>query len=245
MSRSGADRYELYYWPEIQGRGEFVRLALEDAAAPYVDVGRLPKEEGGGVPAILRVLGETSGGGPHFAPPVLKSGNFTVSQTPLILMYLGPRLGLVPADETSRLHAHQLMLTIADFVVEAHDTHHPLGSTLYYEDQKPEAARRAATFVRGRLPKFFGYFERVLGRGGRALGREHSYVDLALFQIASGLSYAFPNAIARARGDYPRLFALHDEIAERPNVAMYLASERRIPFNEHGIFRHYPELDPP
>ena len=40
--------YELHYWPRIQGRGEFVRLALEQAGAEYVDVARGPKSSGGG-----------------------------------------------------------------------------------------------------------------------------------------------------------------------------------------------------
>jgi glutathione S-transferase len=247
MATSGVT-YELYYWPSIQGRGEFVRLALEAARAPYADVARLSAAEGGGVKALTTLLAEVSGGGPFFAPPVLRDRAVTLSQTAAILQYLGPRLGLVPDDETGRLRANHLQLTIADFVLEAHDTHHPIASSLYYHDQKPEAARRAELFIQNRIPKYLGYFERVLetnaaGSGRHAVGSALSYVDLSLFQIMSGVGYAFPRALAKLAGVLPRLVALQDWVAAEPAVAAYLASPRRIAFNEHGIFRHYPELD--
>ena len=237
-------RYELYYWPTIQGRGEFVRLALEDAGADYADVARAPKR---GVPALMRFLDGRSVRQPPFAPPFLKAGALVIGQTANILLYLGPRLGLAPKSEAARLWAHQLQLTIADWVTEAHDTHHPIAGGLYYEDQKPEAKRCAAEFIAERIPKFLGYFEQVLARaptkGGFALGRTVSYVDLSLFQMIAGLRYAFPRAMARLEPEYPRLSALHDRVAARPRLAAYLASSRRIPFNQQGIFRHYPELD--
>ncbi len=237
-------RYELYYWPTIQGRGEFVRLAFEEAGAPYVDVARLPAKEGGGVAAMRRVMGAAQGVQP-FAPPFLKVGDLVISQTANILLYLAPRLGLVPDDEPSRLHAHELQLTIADWLTEVHDTHHPIASGLYYEDQKPEAVRRAASFVSDRLPKFMGYFETTLERNGGAyvLGKAFSYVDLSTFQMLAGLAYAFPDAFARIEAAYPRLLDLRDRVAGRPRIAEYLGSSRRLRFNQDGIFRHYPELD--
>jgi glutathione S-transferase len=233
--------YELYYWSTIQGRGEYVRLALEDAGADYVDVGRGPR----GDDAVVRGMRGSLGGLRPFAPPYLRHGKIVVAQTAHILQYLGPRLGLVPKGEPARLAAHQHQLTIADFVVEIHDTHHPEGPTAYYEDQKPSAKRRAAAFVKARLPLCMGYFEDVLvANGGRYLvGRGVSYVDLSLFQIVDGLRYAFPKAFRRYEKKIPRIIALHDRVAERPRLAAYLASERRLPFNEDGIFRHYPELD--
>jgi glutathione S-transferase len=245
---TGAAAYELYYWPSIQGRGEFVRLALEAAGAPYRDVARLPAEEGGGVRVLTALLADVAAGGPFFAPPLLRHGAVTLSQTAAILQYLGPRLGLVPDDEPGRLKAHHLQLTIADFVLEAHDTHHPIASSLYYHDQKPEAARRAELFIKNRIPKYLGYFERVLdantaASGQHAVGAAMSYVDLSLFQIMAGVGYAFPRALSRLAGTLPRLVALAERIAAEPRVAAYLASPRRIPFNEHGIFRYYPELD--
>lgn len=248
MAPPGAD-YELFYWPSIQGRGEFVRLALEAAGAPYVDVARLPAEQGGGVKMLTALLAENSAAGPFFAPPILRHGTVTLSQTGAILQYLGPRLGLVPEDEASRLKANHLQLTISDFVVEAHDAHHPMAASVYYEDQKPEASRRADLFVKNRIPKFLGYFERALqsntAAGGRtAVGGSLSYVDLSLFQVISGVGYAFPRALGRMASKLPHLVALGESVAAVPAVAAYLASPRRIPFNEHGIFRHYPELDP-
>jgi glutathione S-transferase len=233
--------YELYYWSNIQGRGEFVRLALEDAGADYVDVGRGPR----GDDAVARGMKGGLGGTRPFGPPYLRHGKIVVAQTANVLAYLGPRLGLVPKGEPARLAAHQHQLTIADFVVEIHDTHHPEGPTLYYEDQKPSSRRRAAAFLAARLPLFMGYFEDVLEEnGGRhIIGRSVSYVDLSLYQIALGLGYAFPRAFGRYQKKIPRLMALRDRIAERPGIAAYLASERRIPFNEDDLFRHYPELD--
>ncbi|HVV16338.1 MAG TPA: glutathione S-transferase [Polyangia bacterium] len=247
MTDDGAE-YELFYWPSIQGRGEFVRLALEAASAPYLDVARMPAAEGGGVKVLQALLASPAGGGPFFAPPVLRHGAVTLSQTAAILQYLGPRLRLVPDDDASRLRAHHLQLTIADFVLEAHDTHHPIASSLYYEDQKPEAARRAHAFVQSRLPKYLGYFERVVESNAanaapHAVGAALSYVDLSLFQVMAGLEYAFPRALSRVAAKTPRLLQLRDRVAAEPAVAAYLGSPRRIPFNQQGIFRSYPELD--
>lgn len=229
--------YQLYYWTGLQGRGEFVRLCLEDAGASYVDVAR---SEGDDV-MMPFLRGEEDGALP-FAPPFLKSGKLVIAQVANILHYLGPRHGLVPDGEPERLYAHQLQLTIADLVAEAHDTHHPVASGLYYEDQRDEAKRRAKDFRESRIPKFLGYFEKAIERGGgiHPLG-QHSYVDLSLFQVMEGLRYAFPKAMAMHA--WPRVDGLAKRVAERPNIAAYLASERRVAFNQMGIFRHYAELD--
>ncbi len=244
-ARAGGPRYELFYWPGIQGRGEFVRLAFEDAGVPYDDVGRRP----GGVAAIQR-LREAKGSSflAPLGPPFLRHGRLVVGQTALILAYLGPRLGLVPADEPGRLRAQQIQLTIADLVAEVHDAHHPIAVSLYYEDQKPEAARRAAAFTAERIPMYLRWLDRALGsnpkgRGRWLVGGRCSYADLSLFQVVAGLRYAFPSAMARHERRLPRLGAVHDAVAARPGIAAYLRSDRRIPFNEDGIFRHYPELD--
>ncbi|MEO8408254.1 MAG: glutathione S-transferase family protein [Oxalobacteraceae bacterium] len=241
-------RYQLYYWPTIQGRGEFIRLALEEAGADYDDVARGSESDAMGMPALMRLLDSDAIDHPPFAPPFLKGGNRIIGQTANILLYLGPRLGLVPEDETSRLWAHQLQLTIADLLSEIHDTHHPIASGLYYKDQKPEALRRAHDFTGTRLPKFLGYFERILerncGKGGDyVLGNALSYVDLSLFQIIAGLLYAFPRTMKALAPVYPCLMALHQSVASRPRIAAYLASNRRLPFNRQGIFRHYAQLD--
>jgi len=234
-------RYELYYWPMIQGRGEFVRLALEDAGADYVDVAR----RANGMARLERFMGRYPRA--PFATPYLKAGKLVIGQTANILHFLGPRLGLVPKNEADRLWIHQLNLTIADWLVEAHDVHHPIGSGLYYEEQKREAKRRATDFLAHRLPKFLGYFEDILARNparsGWLAGRRISTADLALFQVIDGLRYAFPRAMRRREKKVPRSVALRDRVAARRGVAAYLASPRRIPFNEYGIFRHYPELD--
>ena len=236
-------RYELYYWPSIQGRGEFVRLALEDSGADYLDVARTSR----GMSSMIRFIESRTIEYPPFAPPFLKAGKLVIGQTANILLYLGPRLDLVPKNEPSRLWAHQLQLTIADWVAEAHDTHHPIAGSLYYEDQKDEAKRRAGDFISDRIPKFLGYFERILKRNPSGsdylLGKKASYVDLSLFQMIEGLRYAFPRAMARLAPKHRRSMALHDRIAVRPRIAAYLASPRRIVFNQEGIFRHYPELD--
>ena len=243
-------RYELLYWPGLQGRGEFVRLAFEDAGVPYDDVGRRPASEGGGAGAIGRLLAEPGSWLTPFGPPALRHGDVLVAQTAAVLQYLAPRIGVVPADEESQRRAHQIQLTIADLVAEVHDTHHPISSALYYEDQKREAARRAGWFVKERIPMFLRYLDRALDSnpagGGRWLvGSGCSYVDLSTFQVIAGLRYAFPRAMARHERRFPRLVALHDAVAARPRIAAYLASERRWPFNEYGVFRHYPELDWP
>jgi glutathione S-transferase len=236
-------RYELYYWPGIQGRGEFVRLALAAAGTDYIDVAR----EKNGMRAMLRLLEDEKVATTPFAPPFLKTGRLLIGQTANILLFLGTRHGLAPKDEAGRLWTHQLQLTIADLVVEAHDTHHPIASGLYYEDQKREAKRRAEDFRDNRLPKFLGYFEEVLARNPRGprhlVGARLTYADLSLFQIVEGLAYAFPRAMKRTSRRTPKIAALRDRVAARPRIAAYLASERRIPFNEQGLFRRYPELD--
>ncbi len=233
-------RYELYYWPTIQGRGEYVRLALEEASADYVDVARGPR----GMAAMMRMM-ENVHGTPPFAPPFLKAGNRVIGQTANILLYLGSRHGLAPKAEAGKLWVHQLQLTVADFVLEIHDTHHPLGPSLYYEDQRQPAKKRTGEFWRERVPKYLGYFEGLLQNDGGVYltGRRLSYVDLSLFQIVEGLRYAFPKRMKTFERRIPGLIELHDRVASRPNIKAYLKSDRRIAFNEDGIFRHYKALD--
>ncbi|HVO23660.1 MAG TPA: glutathione S-transferase [Candidatus Margulisiibacteriota bacterium] len=253
--RKRAVSIELYYWPGIQGRGEFVRLLLEEAGAAYVDVAR---ERKNGLRTMLWLLeGQEPGGQGSagarpsalpFAPPFVKVGTVVISQTANILAYLAPRLRLVPADEALRAEANQIQLTLADFVDEIHDTHHPIAGSLYYEDQKAAAKRRARHFVEERMPKHLGWIEKVLARNRKSaghwlVGSACTYVDLSAFQIVEGLRYAFPNAMARIESQIPRVVALHDRVAARPRIAAYLQSKRRQAFNQMGIFRHYPELD--
>lgn len=240
-------RYELYYWPTIQGRGEFIRLALEEAGADYIDVVRLPEEKGGGRQAMLDFLADASADRPPFAPPILKAGKLVLAQTPNILMWLGKRHNLAPKSEAGMLWCNQLAMTIADFLIEAHDVHHPLAKAFYYEDQQAEARRRVTDFIPMRIPKFYDYMERVLAAnpaGDRYLvGKRISYADLCLFQIVEGMRYAFPKTMAKTEPSYPAIVALHAMVAARPRIRAYAESGQRIPFNEHGIFRHYPELD--
>jgi glutathione S-transferase len=236
-------KYKLYYWPGIQGRGEFVRLAFEDSGADYADVARTEK----GMTAMSAMLEDKAASRPPFAPPFLQHGRQTIAQVANILLYLGPRLGLSPRGQADRLFVHQLQLTVTDLVAEVHDTHHPVGNGLYYEDQKPEARRRAKEFRETRIGKFLGYFERVLAANPAGdtwlVGGDATYIDLSLFQVIEGLRYAFPRAMAKQEKRWPRLIALHDRVAARPRISAYLESPRRIPFNEEGIFRRYDELD--
>jgi glutathione S-transferase len=234
-------RYQLYYWPQLQGRGEFVRLALEDAGAEYEDVARQPD----GMDRMMAIMRARDEKRPPYAPPFLKAGRITIAQVANILFYLGADLKLAPSDEAGRLWLNQLQLTITDFVKEIHDTHHPLGSSLYYEDAKPEAKRYTQNFLKERAPKYLGYFETVLTRSGGPwlLGRKFTYADLSMFQLIEGLRYAFPSAMRGIERKVPSLLGVHDRVGERKRIAAYLTSDRRIPFNETGIFRRYPELD--
>ena len=239
--------YELHYWPTIQGRGEFVRLALEAAGAAYVDVARGPEAAGQGVPALMQAMGDRHQPHPPFAPPFLKDGALLIGQTATILQHLGPTLKLVGRSDAARVWTQQIQLTIADMVTEAHDTHHPIATSLFYEDQQPEALKRAASFCRERLPKYMQWFESIITRnpaGSRHLvGGKLSYADLSLFQLVEGLRHAFPQATQRVLAATPGVVALHARVAALPKLKAYLRSERRIPFNQQGIFRQYPALD--
>jgi len=237
--------YELVYWPSLQGRGEFVRLALEDVGVPYVDRARLAEAEGGGPACVRAHLYGAGPGTPGFAPPYLIDGGRKLAQMPLICSYLGVRHGLSPDDPDGRRRAQQLMLTVSDVLTEIHATHHPIAVGLYYADQQAAATQAAELFRRQRLPLWLAFFERNLAPGSEAwmLGEACSYVDLAIFQLIEGLRYAFPKAAATALESVPRLVALHARVAARPRLAAYLASERRIPFNNDGLFRCYAALD--
>ena len=238
--------YELYYWPGIQGRGEYVRLALEEGAADYVDTALVPEEKGGGVAALERFLDGDDVARPPFAPPFLRAGRRLIGQTPNILLFLGGRLGLAPKQEAGKLWVHQLQLTLADFIVEIHDTHHPIGGGLYYHEQKPEAKRRTKDFLANRLPKFLGYFERVIERnpdGARWLaGPTLTYADLSLAQVVAGLRFAFPESTKKQLRACSRVATLADAAFERPRIRRYLASDRRIAFNNDDLFRRYGDL---
>ncbi len=227
-------RYELYYWPTIQGRGEFVRLALEEAGADYIDMARRSGKRG--VPAMMKFIEGRGTAHPPFAPPFLKAGKLVIAQTANILLYLGARLNLAPRDEAGRLWVHQLQLTIADLVALIHNTHHPITGYLYYEQQRAAAKLATKYFWRYRLPKFLRYFERVLQK-------KLTYVDLSLFQIVEGLRYAFPRRMRRFERKVPRVVALHERVAKRPRIAAYVASPRRIPFSQWGIYRYFKEFD--
>ena len=239
--------YELYYWPRIQGRGEFVRLVLEEVGADYVDVARQPENAGGGIPALMASMENKSIKQPPFAPPYLKVGKQIYSQTANILSYLGAQHNLVPASADVRLWANQLQLVMADFIDEIHNTHHPIGNSLFYEDQLDEAKRYTTHFLQLRLTKYLDYFERIIGlnvqKKGYLIGDRLSYPDLSLFQLVEGLCYAFPKNMARLKNHYIQVFSLRDTIATRPNITEYIASKRRITFNEDGVFRYYPALD--
>lgn len=233
--------YDLWYWSGIPGRGEFVRLALEAANIPYKEKVRLAHDHD---QALLDDMAEARDD-PPFAPPYLVvDDRTTIAQTANILFYLGERHGLAPHDVTGRLWVHQLQLTLADLVTEAHDVHHPVGAGLYYEDQKPEAARRAEEFRHERMPKFLGHFERVLKRRGRWLagGKHWTYVDLSLFHVVEGLRHAFPRRMVSLTPKLKHVLALHEDVSALPELKSYLGSDRRLPFGD-GIFRHYPELD--
>ena len=233
--------YELYYWPGLQGRGEFVRLALEDAGARYTDVAR----EKGGMNRMMAMMKGQGEKRPPFAPPFLRNGKLVIAQVANILFYLGPRLNLAPKDENARLWLNALQLTVTDLVKEVHDTHHPVATGLYYEDQKAEAKIYAEHFLKERVPKYLGYFDGVIAQSGGpyVLGRRISYTDLSLFQLVEGLRYAFPKGMAKAERKVQRVIDVHERVAAREGIKAYVASDRRIPFNEDGIFRHYPELD--
>jgi len=241
--------YQLYYWPGIQGRGEYVRLALEEAGASYIDIALLPDSQGGGEAAIERLLHDERIDRPPFAVPCLAAGRQLIGQTANILLFLGERHRLAPRAAAGRVWTHQLQLTLSDFIAEIHDTHHPLGSALYYEQQKAAARRRSSEFLRHRLPQFLDYFERVLVRNGKRgpwmVGARLTYVDLSMAQVIAGLRYAFPRAAARALRSRPRLRALHRAVFERPRIRRYLASERRVAFNNDDIYRRYRDLDSP
>jgi glutathione S-transferase len=245
------ESYELYYWPGLPGRGELVRLALEEAGAPYVDVARVPVEQGGGADPLMRLMkGEGVKGAPPFAPPILKAGELMLAQVANICLFLGRKHGLTPSDEAGQLQVNQIQLTIADLVAEVHDTHHPITFGKVYEEQKPEARKRAGYFTAERLPKYLGYFERTLagntaGQGQFLVGEALSYADLSMFQVLEGLAYAFPHAFDGLRQTIPRLLELRDRVAGRPRIRAYLQSDRRQAFNQHGLFRRYPELDQP
>jgi len=240
-------KYELIYWPGLQGRGEFVRLALEEGGADYTDTALVPESDGGGIPAVMSVLSDATTDRPPLAPPVLRAGKRLIAQSSNILLFLGGRLGLAPRDEAGKLWTHQLQLTIADFANEIHDSHHPIASSLYYEQQKGAAKRRSKHLLDERIPKFLGYFEQVTvrntQRGNWLVGAKLSYVDLSMAQVMAGLIFAFPKYMRRSLRDYPCLQSIHDRVFARRRIKAYARSRRRIPFNDYGIFRHYPELD--
>jgi glutathione S-transferase len=240
-------RYELYYWPGIQGRGEFVRLALEEGGADYIDTALLPEKKGGGVAALERYLSGDDIVRPPFAPPFLRAGRQLIGQTANILLFLGGPLELAPRDQAGKLWTHQLQLTLADLAAEVHDTHHPIASSLYYEQQKPAARRRARDFLANRVPKYLGYFERVLerntARGPWLVGSRVTYADLSLAQIVAGFEYAFPRSSRRSLPGYPRVRELRATAFARPRIARYLESKRRLDYNNQDLFRRYRELD--
>ncbi len=230
--------YNLWYWPSIQGRGEFVRLPLEAAGIDYRDCVRERGED-----ALMADMAARAPRAP-FAPPYLEIDGHTIAQVANILAWLGGHHGLAPTNLADRYWINQLQLTIADVVAEVHNVHHPVEMMAYYDDQKAEAARAARQFRNERLPKFLDYFERAVAAGDDwTIDGNWTYIDTSLFQLIEGLRYMFPKRMAAIEGNYPNLIRIHDQIEDLPGIRAYLKSDRRLPFSEEGIFRHYPELD--
>jgi glutathione S-transferase len=231
--------YRLWYWPEVQGRGEFVRLTLEAAGIEYLDCAREK-----GAEALIRKLGSLRRRKP-FAPPFLELGAMVIAQVANILLYLGERHDAAPSGIADRMWLNQLQLTIADMVAEVHNVHHPVAAGDYYENQKDEAARAAAQFRAARMPKYLAHFEKAAAgdKGDWLIDGRWTYADTSLFQLVEGLRYMFPKRMATLEADLPGLIRIHDNVADLPGIKAYLKSGRRIAFNTDGIFRYYPELD--
>lgn len=237
--------YELYYWNGLPGRGEVIRLIFAAAGAEYRDVARDPEDEGGGNQVVVAARRGALGGMLPYAPPILRHGELVLAQSAVIARYVGEREGLAPEDDAGKLATQQLFLSWGDLLTEAHDTHHPISTALFYEDQKDEALEAARRFLGTRMPSWLGYFEEILASSGGPwlLGKTFTYADLAAFNVLEGLRYAFPKSFAAQEDAWRRLGELRSAVAARPRIAAYLGSERAMAFNEDGIFRHYPELD--
>ncbi|OCH89353.1 glutathione S-transferase C-terminal-like protein [Obba rivulosa] len=278
------NEYTLYYWPGIPGRGEYIRLAFEFAGVPYKDANdpkqfmQLFQPEHAGhpphfappilalpsgkllsqTPAILNLLaprlGLAGARGSLLAPPAQRLGGAWAE-------FGEERERVLKEDETEdaeqeRATVNQLVLTALDLCSEAHDVHHPIAKSKYYEEQKEPALACAASFRADRIPKFLKHFNAVLtsnpatktadaGAGQTFLvGARTTTADLVLFQVLDGLLYAFPRRMAKLRKDdaYDAVFALHESVRDGPALKGYLESERRRPFGM-GLFRHYEELD--
>jgi len=237
--------YELYYWPFIPGRGEPVRLTFAFGGVAYRDVAReAPSPKEGAEILVSFNEGERSEGHP-FAPPYLivdEDGERTLHwQSAHLCDLVARREGLV--DEANASYAASLVLTLADLMDEAHDTHHPLATGLYYEEQKDAAKVRAGYFWENRIPKYLGFFEHHASDAGTLVGEATSHVDAIAWHVLEGLHYAFPKAMASYAGRWPKLEALRACVPQHPSLGAYIASDDRMAFNEQGIFRRYPELD--
>lgn len=198
----------------------------------------------------------TDGNPPPFAPPALRIPGegpdgkpLLIYQTPSILSYLGDKLDLAGSNEAEKSWILSHTLTALDLNNEAHDTHHPIAVAKYYEEQKEESLKKSTDFREARIPKFLGYFERVLkgneeqGKGKYLVGSKLSFADTTLWHVLSGLLFAFPKEMEARKAEFELLFGtFYNSVKEASGVKEYLASGKRKPFSM-GVFRHYPELD--
>ena len=228
---------QLWYWPDIPGRGEFIRVALEAAEVEYADMAREK-----GAEALLEDMASRSGIAP-LAPPYIIDGDLCLGQTAHILAVLADRYGFGAGELATDLQLIQLQLDVSDIVAEVHAVHHPISGALYYRDQMDAAYEAAQHFRETRIPKYLDHFEQALAVncGPCVLGDHWTHVDTSLFQLLEGLDYMFPSRMAEL--DYPRLALCREAVMEIDGIDAYLGSERRLAFNEDGLFRHYPELD--
>ncbi|SMY24333.1 unnamed protein product [Zymoseptoria tritici ST99CH_1A5] len=249
-------KYEILYHPGIPGRGEFIRLAFEVTGTPYTDIANSQKDGYATVQKTCMNTTSTASEGsnpPMFAPPALripgagKNGEaLVIAQTSNILLYLSEKLSLLPeGDENGKYFVNQLVLTALDLNNEIHDTHHPIGPSLYYEDQKDASLLKAKDVRENRIPKFLSYFERVLkgnGDGKYLVGERVTTADVTVWQVLDGLQFAFPKEMAVRRKEFEALFKWYEGFKEEKGLKAYLGSERRLPYSQ-GVFRYYPELD--
>lgn len=235
--------YQLWYWPDIPGRGEFIRLPMEAAGIAYSEPARTAADGLAAVAAYLETLDQQ----PAFAVPLLDTGSEQIAQTPNILAFLGEEHGIGPAGAAQRRYLNQLQIDMADFAEEMHSTHHPVSAYLYYEDQKAEAARVAEAFRTDRVGKYLAHFERAArtSDGDWLVGDEWSCGDTSMAQLLDGLCYAFPRRMAILAPEFRKLQTIRRKISALAGIVSYRQSSRWQAFNQEGLLRHYPEHDAP
>ena len=202
--------YRLFYW-EKRGRGEQIRLLLNELGQEYEDVYVPMNEE------FMKLKRQGPGTLYFGSVPMLEDGDFKLAQGPVIMNYLGRKHGLMPADLQPAAKTEAMVVGAEDMRMA------------YFRLLGDGREEKQAKFVGGAwndrwLSAWSGLIE-LNGDTGYLVGSTLTQADLAVWDALDAIITWIDGATFAS---FARVQKFYESIKARPAIASYLASDRRI-----------------